>query len=81
MIDKEYRTVADGRTIADKSQIILQDAIYIGAVAELIQAYDGSANDEPITHALELIERLTLEITLNQAGISDYLNNRVGGVK
>ncbi len=79
-IDPHYRNLARGNTPADKSQIIHENAIYIGAIADLIQAYDGSANDEPITHAIGLINRLSDEITINQAGISDYLNS-IGGAK
>ncbi len=79
-IDPQYRNLARGRTIDDKSQIIHENAIYIGAITDLIQAYGGALYDEPITHALNLIDRLSNEIMTNQAGISDYLNS-VGGAK
>ncbi len=79
-IDPQYKNIARGRTIDDKSQIILENTVYIGALLDLIAGFDTTISSEPITHALDLIQRLNREILINQVGISDYLNS-VGGAK
>ncbi len=77
-IDPMYRNLAGGKTPQDKLQIICENAIFIDALCDLIEGFDTTISSEPISHATFLIQRLAREITLNQAGLSDYLT-AIGG--
>ncbi len=74
-IDPMYRNLARGETPLDKSKIILSNTVYIEALCDLIEAFDTSISDEPVVNTIALIQRLNREISLNQAGLHDYLKS------
>ncbi len=74
--DPMYRNLAKGETPLDKSEIILQNACYIDSLCDLIEVYDDSISNEPIINAVSLMQRLSREITINQAGLHDHLRGR-----
>ncbi len=71
-IDPIYRNLAEGKTPDDKSTIICRNTHYIGALCDLIEGFDTSISDEPVAHAVELIQHLNREIIINHAGLYDY---------
>ncbi len=72
-IDPIYRNLARGETPDDNLAIISRNTIYIDALCELIEGFDTSISDEPVIHAVDLIQHLNREITIGWAGLHDYL--------
>ncbi len=78
-IDPMYRNLAKGATPHDKSEIIYNNALYIDTLCDLIEGYDDTISNEPVIHAIGLMQRLSREIMVNGAGIYDYLPQVTGG--
>ncbi len=78
-IDPIYRNLARGETPDDNLAIISRNTHYIGALCDLIEGFDTSISDEPVIHAVDLIQHLNREITINHAGLHDYLRASKGG--